>query len=194
MVSPLPPLAVGFFGLGTGYYIWGGWEFFGIPKSSEQVNKTLGQWGIWMPGFLQFLTGTYLFLGLTIFNAFQSSLGYTALYMAALAFTAYGVHWFALGINKYVQGDPTVDGYMAIAFLWISITGAFVFFRVGDIPVAALFVLLALVYISDIPASLLRSSKWTRVKGFWHLVTGTWLMYLMFAAATTFALGMHLPL
>jgi len=35
---------------------------------------------------------------------------------------------------------------------------------------------------------------WIRVKGFWHLVTGTWLMYLMFAAATTFALGMHLPL
>ncbi|EQB71602.1 MAG: hypothetical protein AMDU1_APLC00021G0028 [Thermoplasmatales archaeon A-plasma] len=195
VLSPLPPLAVGFFGLGTGYYVWGGWEFFRIPReTTEKVNKTLGQWGIWMPGFMQFLTGTYLFLGLTIFNAFQTSIGYTALYMAALAFTAYGVHWFALGINKYVQGDPTVDGYMAIAFLWISITGAFVFFKSGDVPVGVLFVLLALVYISDIPASLMRSASWTRIKGFWHLVTGTWLMYLMFAAATTFALGMHLPL
>ena len=114
--------------------------------------------------------------------------------MAALAFTAYGVHWFALGLNKYYSGDTTVDGYMAIAFLWISITGAFVFFRAGDYPVTALFILLALVYISDIPASLVHSKKWFRIKGFWHLVTGTWLMYLMFAAATTFALGMHLPL
>ena len=102
-------------------------------------------------------------------------MGYTALYMAALAFTAYGVHWFALGYNKYKEGDPTVDGFMAIAFLWISITGAFVFFKAGDMYVGTLFVLLALVYISDIPASLLKSAKWTRVKGFWHLVTGTWL-------------------
>jgi hypothetical protein len=144
-----------------------------------------------MAGFMQFVTGTYIFLGLTIFDAFQSS---PILYMAGLAFTAYGVHWFALGINKYVGGDPTVDGYMAIAFLWISITGAFVFFKGGDNPVGILFVLLALVYITDIPASLLKSGTWTKAKGFFHLVTGTWLMYLMFAAATTFALGMHLPL
>ncbi len=191
-MGPLPPLALGFFGLGTGYYIYGGWEFFGIPKdNSEKVSKVIGQWGIWIPGFLQFLAGTYLFLGLTVFNAFQAS---PVLYMAALAFTAYGVHWFALGLNKYYSGDTTVDGYMAIAFLWISITGAFVFFRAGDYPVTALFILLALVYISDIPASLVHSKKWFRIKGFWHLVTGTWLMYLMFAAATTFALGMHLPL
>ena len=114
--------------------------------------------------------------------------------MAATAFTAYGVHWFALGINRYYGGDTTVDGYMAVAFLWISITGAFVFFKAADIPVAILFVLLAFVYISDIPASLLKSAQWTRIKGFWHLVTGTWLMYLMFAAVTTFALGMSLPL
>jgi hypothetical protein len=40
----------------------------------------------------------------------------------------------------------------------------------------------------------MKSAQWTRIKGFWHLVTGTWLMYLMFAAVTTFALGMSLPL
>jgi hypothetical protein len=192
MSGPLAPLAIGFFGLGTGYYVYGGWEFFRIPKeANERVNHVIGQWGIWMPGFMQFLTGTYLFLGLTVFHAFQST---PVLYMAATAFTAYGVHWFALGINKYVGGDTTVDGYMAVAFLWISITGAFVFFYARDIPVGTLFVLLALVYISDIPASLLHSAAWTRIKGAWHLITGTWLMYLFFAAVTTFALGMHLPL
>ena len=42
-LSPLPPLAVGFMGLGTGYYVWGGHEFFGIPQASEKVNKVLGQ-------------------------------------------------------------------------------------------------------------------------------------------------------
>jgi len=49
-----------------------------------------------MPGFMQFLAGTYLFLGLTLFGTFRSP----PLYMAALAFTAYGVHWFALGWNR----------------------------------------------------------------------------------------------
>ncbi|TRM83964.1 hypothetical protein DJ531_02685, partial [Sulfolobus sp. A20-N-F6] len=86
------------------------------------------------------------------------------------------------------------DGYMAIAFLWISIIGATVFFIARDFPVMILFILLALVYISDIPASLLQSDTWTRVKGLWHLVTATWLMYLTFAAALNFALGFHLPL
>jgi hypothetical protein len=38
-ISPLPPLAIGFMGLGTGYYVWGGHEFFGIPQASEKVNK-----------------------------------------------------------------------------------------------------------------------------------------------------------
>ena len=115
MTGALPPLAIGFFGLGTGYFVYGGWEFFRIPKeTTEKVSKVLGQWGIWMPGFMQFLTGTYLFLGLTVFNAFQAS---PVLYMAATAFTAYGVHWFALGINRYYGGDTTVDGYMAVAFL-----------------------------------------------------------------------------
>ncbi len=40
-----------------------------------------------MPGFMQFITGVYLFLGLTLFGTFTAA----PLYMAALAFTAYGV-------------------------------------------------------------------------------------------------------
>src|SRR5882672_2912965 len=32
--SPFVPVAIGFFGLGTGYFIWGGQALFGFPKSS----------------------------------------------------------------------------------------------------------------------------------------------------------------
>ena len=190
MGLPILPLAIGFFGLGTGYFVYGGWEVSGYPQSSESLNKSLGQWGIWMPGFMQFITAIILWAYVAMYDVTPPN----ALYMAAVAFTAYGVHWFALGLNKYYGGDARVDGYMAVAFLWISIIGALVFYEVKDIPVGILFTLLALVYISDIPASLLASRQWTKVKGYFHLITGVWLMYLTFAAVTSFALGWSLPL
>src|SRR5271156_6730275 len=82
------PVAVGFFGLATGYFIWGGQALFGFPKDNPEINRTMGMWGFWMPGFMQFLTGVYLMVGLTWFAVFQRD---PPLYMAALAFTAYGV-------------------------------------------------------------------------------------------------------
>ncbi len=42
--SPFVPVAIGFFGLGTGYFIWGGQALFGFPKTSPEVNRTLGLW------------------------------------------------------------------------------------------------------------------------------------------------------
>ena len=60
--SPFPPLAVGFFGLATGYLIYGTQELFDYPKRDERADLAAGIWGIWMPGFMQFLAGTYLFL------------------------------------------------------------------------------------------------------------------------------------
>src|SRR5260370_11890556 len=80
--SPFVPVAIGFFGLATGYFIWGGQALFGFPKTSPEVNRTLGLWGFWMPGFMQFLTGIYLLTALTWFNVFRSA---APLYMAALA-------------------------------------------------------------------------------------------------------------
>ena len=59
--SPFPPLAVGFFGLGTGYLIWGPQELFHYPERDERVDFATGMWGIWMPGFMQFFAGIYLF-------------------------------------------------------------------------------------------------------------------------------------
>ncbi|ARM75265.1 hypothetical protein [Acidianus manzaensis] len=190
MTLPLVPLAVGFFGLGTGYFVYGGWEVSNYPNNSEALNKSLGQWGIWMPGFMQFITGILLWMYIAFYHITEAN----SIYMAALAFTAYGVHWFAMGLNKHYGGDTRVDGYMAVAFLWISIIGALIFYKTSNTPVGILFTLLALVYVSDIPASLLASKRWTRVKGAFHLITGVWLMYLTFAAATTFALGWSLPL
>ena len=110
-------------GLGTGYMIYGTQELFSYPELDERVDFATGMWGIWMPGFMQFVTGIYLFAGLTLFGTFTKA---PPLYMAALAFTAYGVHWFAIG--------------------------------------------------------------WNRLLGFFHLGTGFWLFYLMFAVTVDFAL------
>jgi hypothetical protein len=49
--STFAPLAVGFFGLGTGYLIYGPEELFKLPARSRRVDLTTGIWGIWMPGF-----------------------------------------------------------------------------------------------------------------------------------------------
>jgi hypothetical protein len=130
--SPFVPVAIGFFGLGTGYFIWGGQALFGFPKTSPEVNRSLGLWGFWMPGFMQFLTGIYLLTGLTWFNVFSKA---APLYMAGLAFTAYGIHWFAMAHRRYIDSSAQLDGWMAIAFLFLSILGVDVFRRSGDIPV-----------------------------------------------------------
>lgn len=190
MSSPLPPFAVGLFGLGTGYFVWGGAELAGLTKTKNpEFEKTMGQWGIWMPGFCQFFAGVYLFLGLTIFNAFQAT---PVFYTAALAFTVYGIHWFAMGWRRYVGADPKPDGFMAIAFLWVSITGAVVFFAAHDVPVAIVFVLLSLIYASEIPTRL-KDPKYSRLVATWQVINGVWLMYLTFAFTVNFSLGYHLP-
>jgi hypothetical protein len=56
--SKFVPVAIGFFELGVGYFIWGGFALFGWPKANPAVpeeselviNRSLGLWGIWMPG------------------------------------------------------------------------------------------------------------------------------------------------
>jgi hypothetical protein len=193
--SPFPPLAVGFMGLGTGYLIYGPQELFGYPKRDEPVDFGTGMWGIWMPGFMQFITGTYLFLGLTLFGSFREP----PLYMAALAFTAYGVHWFAIGWNRLRRADPRVNVGMTVAFTVISVLGIVVFFKAGDAPVGGLFIGLTGVYVSDFFASMKPDlpgigSLGERALGFFHIGTGLWLMYLMFATVLNFTLRYTLPL
>jgi len=193
--SPFVPLAVGFFGLGTGYLIYGPQELLGFPKRDEGVDYGTGVWGIWMPGFMQLITGLYLFTGLSLFGTFRTP----ALYMAALAFTAYGVHWFAIGWNRLRRIDPRVNVGMTIAFTLISILGIIVFFGASDHPVGGLFIGLTCIYVADLFASLKPDlpgigAMGERALGFFHLGTGFWLMYLTFATVLNIALKYTLPL
>jgi hypothetical protein len=185
--SAFPPLALGFFGLGTGYLIYGPQELFGFPPRDESVDRATGVWGIWMPGFCQFVTGIILFVGLTWLQVFTAK---PPLYMAAVAFSAYGIHWFAIGWNRYRGNDPRPGAGMSVAFSVISAMGALVFFKVSDWPVGLLFLGLLAIYISDFFASL-RIKLGERALGFFHLITGCWLMYLAFAVVVDFSIGYH---
>jgi hypothetical protein len=210
--SAFPPLAVGFFGLGTGYLIYGPQELFGFPRRDASLDKTTGLWGIWMPGFMQFLTGMMLFVGMVWFNSFRAA----PLYMAALAFTAYGVHWFAIGGARYLGADARPNGFMSIPFTLISVLGIVVFFKANDIAVGLLFVGLTLIYVSDFFASLrLIVRPWPgggpfpgaateggerapvnfgeKALGLFHLATGLWLMYLTWGTVLTLASGIKVP-
>jgi hypothetical protein len=185
--SAFVPIAVGFFGLGTGYFVWGGQALFGFPKDSPDVDRTVALWGIWMNGFMQFITGVYLMVGLTWFGVFTAA---APLYMAALAFTAYGVHWFAVAYRRYIGASAAPEAWMAIPFALLGILGALVFFTAGDAPVGILFIGLTLVYLTEIPTNF-GVFAGRRLIGLWQMLTGIWLMYLTYGVAMNLALGAH---
>src|SRR5712671_3441092 len=139
-----------------------------------------------LPGFMQFITGVYLLIGLTWFNVFGNV---APLYMAGLAFTAYGIHWFAMSYRRYIDSSAQPDGWMAIAFLFLSILGADVFRRAGDIPVMIVFVGLTLIYATEIPTRLFSWNRGNRLVGLFQFITGIWLMYCTYAMTVDLALG-----
>jgi len=198
--SSFVPVVLGFFGLGTGYLIYGPQELFRAPARDASVDRATGVWGIFMPGLCQLLAGVYLFVGLTWFQVFSDK----ALYMAALAFSVYGIHWFALGWNRFQQSDPRTNGGMSIAFIIVSALGMVVFYSAGAWPVGLLFTGLTCVYVAEFFASVPigRVGSPSRGKtldlsekglGFFHIATGTWLMYLTFATTLNVASGYKLP-
>jgi hypothetical protein len=192
-VSAFPPLALGFMGLGAGYLIYGLQELFDYPNRSADNDVATGIWGLWLPGFCQLVTGVFLFAGLTLFGTFTAA----PLYMAALAFSAYGIHWFAIGwIRIRGKSDARINVGMAFSFLLISILGTIVFLKAHDNPVAGVFIGLSCVYVADIVASLKPDlpkvgALGGRALGFFHLGTGLWLMYMMFAVTLDFTIGYH---
>ena len=192
--SAFIPVVVGLFGLGTGYFIWGGQALFGYPKPVPEVEKTMGMWGLWMPGFMQFITGVYIFVGLTWFQVFSTSgaKSISPFYMVGLAFTAYGVHWFALGHRRFIGSSAQPDAWMSIAFFLLSVLGIVVFVVVPDIPVAIVFIGLALIYLTDSPTRFGVFPAGGRLVGLWQALTGIWLLYLTWAFSLKLSLGMHL--
>jgi hypothetical protein len=183
--SPFVPVAIGFFGLGAGYFVWGGQALFGFPRSTSDVDRTMGMWGFWMPGFLQFITGVYLIVGLTWFDVFGNA---APLYMAGLAFTAYGIHWFAMAHRRYIGSSSAPDAWIAIAFLFLSALGVEVFLRAGDTNVMLIFIGLTLIYLVEIPTRFLSWHTGGRVVGLLQLATAIWLMYCTYATVIHLAL------
>jgi hypothetical protein len=165
---------------------WGGQALFGYPKGSPEVDRTMGMWGFWMPDFCQFLTGVYLIVGLTWFNVFGNA---APLYMAGVAFTVYGIHWFAMAYRRYVGSSAAPDGWMAIAYLFISVLGAYVFGRAGDVPVMIIFIGLTLIYLVEVPTRLAGWTTGGRLVALFQCLTGIWLMYCTWAVTVNTALG-----
>jgi hypothetical protein len=63
-----------------------------------------------------------------------------------------------MAYRRYVGSSAAPDGWMAIAYLFISVLGAFVFGRAGDIPVMIIFIGLTLIYLLEVPT---RLAGWT---------------------------------
>jgi hypothetical protein len=186
--SQFAPLAIGFFGLATGYFVWGGQALFGVPKETPEVNRAIALWGICMSGFMQFITGVYLMVGLTWFGVFTDA---APLYMAAVAFTAFGVHWFAVAYRRYTGGSAVPEGWMAIPFALLSILGMIVFFSAGDAPAGIVFLGLTLVYLTEIPTNFGFLPGGRRLIGLWQMLTGMWLIYVTYGVVMNLALGKH---
>ena len=120
------------------------------------------------------------------FNVFGKA---APLFMAGLAFTAYGIHWFAMSYRRYIDSSAQPDGWMAIAFLFLSILGADVFRRAGDIPVMLIFVGLTLIYAVEIPTRLLSWNFGGRIVGLFQFLTAIWLIYCAYPTTVDLALG-----
>jgi hypothetical protein len=187
--SSFVPVVLGLFGLGTGYLVWGPQELTGYPPRDRAVDRSMGVWGLFMPGLCQLVTGVLLFVGMTWFQVFQEK----PLYMAALAFSAYGIHWFALGWNRLQGNDPRPNLGMSVAFIILSVLGLIVFFKAADgWPVGLLFCGLTAVYVSELFVSM-RLAIGERLLGLSHIVTGLWLMYLTFATVLDITSGYTWP-
>lgn len=190
-ISQFWPLAIGFLSLSINYFVQGGTTLTKYPnwsKDKASFDRTIGLWGIFMGGFGQLITGTYLMVGLSWFPVYRNA---APLYMAALAFSVYGLHWIVLGYRRYIGAEYGPEGWMAIPVLGLGILGAFSFGGNGDIPAMILFIGLSLIYVSEIFWRLGNSKFFEKATGFFQLLTGIWLFYLTVAVTMNFANGMH---
>ncbi len=189
--SAYVPLGLAFFGLGTGYLIFGPQELFDFPGKSEATDITNGWWGFWMPGMLQFLCGTYILVGLTWFHVFKGA----PLYCAGIETTVFGIHWLAMGLSRIRGGSIVPNGFMCVAFFLVALLGLIVFWTVGDMPVAWLFIGLMAVYFFEFLYCFGLAMPFSKkMLGLVHTVTGLLLMYLTYGIVLNLSIGAHLTI
>jgi hypothetical protein len=128
-------------------------------------------------------------VGLTWFGVFANA---GPLYMAGLAFTVYGIHWLAMAHHRYIGSSAAPDGWVAIAFLFVSALGTYVFGKAGDVPVMIVFIGLTLIYLVEIPTRLAAWNPGLRLGPLFQCLTGVWLMYCTWAVTVNLALGYKL--
>lgn len=190
-ISTFWPLGIGFLALSINYFVQGGTTLTGGPnwsKDKAKFDRTVGLWGMFLGGFGQLLTGTYLMVGLSWFPVYRDA---PPLYMAAVAFTVYGIHWIVLGVRRYTGSDYGPEAWMAIPLLGLSVLGAISFANAGDIPAMILFIGLILIYIPEIPARFTNIKFFEKATALFQLLTGIWLLYLTYGVTLNFANGMH---
>jgi hypothetical protein len=98
---------------------------------------------------------------------------------------------WGLGWNRNRGNDARSNAGMSVAFTVISALVVTVFFHAGDWPVGLLFIGLVAVYVSDFFVAV-GVRVFERVLGLVPVVTGPWLMYLMFGVALNVVAGVHL--
>lgn len=80
---------------------------------------------------------------------------------------------------------------MSSAYAWLSVIGIISFLPAGDTPVAIVFMLLALIYLSELVGRFFNSPTFVTLQNGWQVLNGIWLMYLTFAFPLNIANGVH---
>ena len=78
---------------------------------------------------------------------------------------------------------------MAIAYLFVSFLGAYVFGHARDVPVMIICIGLTLIYLVEVPTRLAGWSTAARLVALLQCLTGIWLMYSTWAVTVNIALG-----
>ncbi len=185
-VSTFWPIALGFFGLSTGYLIVGGQALFNRPSGPPADDRSVSIWTFWTSGVMHFMTVFTLIVGLAWFDVFTDA---PPLYVIAVAFGAFAVQWFAAAHRRGIGYSSEADGWLAISFACLSVLGVMMCTMVRGIPLAIVFVCLTLAYLTEIPTRFGVFPRGSRVVGLWQVITGTWLMYMSYGVVINLMVG-----